>query len=119
MPAAAFIDRDGVINEERGFVHRIADFAFIPGSVDALRELRAAGHRLVVITNQSGIARGLYSEADFHALNTYMCERLAEAGVVLDAIRYCLHLPDAPVMQYRLDCECRKPRAGMLLSAAH
>ncbi|MBS0418947.1 MAG: D-glycero-beta-D-manno-heptose 1,7-bisphosphate 7-phosphatase [Proteobacteria bacterium] len=119
MAAAAFIDRDGVINEERGFVHRIADFAFIPGSVAALRELRAAGHRLVVITNQSGIARGLYSEADFHELNAYMCARLAEAGVMLDAVRYCPHLPDASVTQYRLDCECRKPRAGMLLSAAH
>ena len=119
MVPAAFIDRDGVINEERGFVHRIADFAFVPGSVEALRRLRAAGLRLVVITNQSGIARGLYSEADFHELNAYMSERLSEAGVIVDSVQYCPHLPDALVARYRLDCECRKPRAGMLLAAAH
>jgi D-glycero-D-manno-heptose 1,7-bisphosphate phosphatase len=115
---AAFIDRDGVINEERGFVHRRTDFEFIAGSVDALRRLRAAGYSLVVITNQSGIARGLYSEADFHELNAYMLERLSAAGVVLDSVQYCPHLPDAPVAQYRLDCGCRKPHAGMLLAAS-
>jgi D-glycero-D-manno-heptose 1,7-bisphosphate phosphatase len=115
---AAFIDRDGVINEERGYVYRIADFEFIRGSVEALRRLRAAGYLLVVITNQSGIGRGLYSEADFHALTAFMRERLADAGVTLDGVQYCPHLPDAEVAQYRLDCECRKPRAGMLLAAA-
>jgi D-glycero-D-manno-heptose 1,7-bisphosphate phosphatase len=115
---AAFIDRDGVINEERGFVHRRDDFEFIPGSVAALSRLRAAGYLLVVITNQSGIARGLYSEADFHELNAYMRERLSAAGVTLDSVQYCPHLPDAPVAQYRRDCDCRKPRAGMLLAAS-
>lgn len=118
MAKAAFIDRDGVINEERGFVHRSADFEFIAGSVDALRRLRSAGYLLVVITNQSGIARGLYSEADFQELNAYMRERLSAVGVTLDGIQYCPHLPDAAVARYRQDCECRKPRAGMLLAAS-
>ena len=118
MPQAAFIDRDGVINEERGFVHRAADFEFISGSVEALGRLRAAGYLLVVITNQSGIARGLYTEADLHELNSYMQERLAADGVQIDCIQYCPHLPDAPLAQYRQDCECRKPRAGMLLTAS-
>lgn len=118
MVKAAFIDRDGVINEERGFVHRSADFEFIAGSVAALRQLRAAGYLLVVITNQSGIARGLYPESAFHELTAYMRQRLAASGVTLDSVQYCPHLPDAPLAQYRRDCECRKPRPGMLLAAS-
>ena len=114
---AAFIDRDGVLNEERAFVHRIDDFAFVPGAVEALRMLKAAGYLLVVVTNQSGIARGLYSEADYLALTAYMRERLAAAGVDLDAVEYCPHLPDAAVAAYRLDCDCRKPKPGMLRRA--
>ena len=117
MKAAAFIDRDGVINEERGFVHRSADFEFIPGSVQALRALQAAGYQLVVITNQSGIARGMYSEAQYHELEAHMRARLAESGVTLDSVQYCPHLPDATDPRYRNDCECRKPRPGMILAA--
>jgi D-glycero-D-manno-heptose 1,7-bisphosphate phosphatase len=115
---AAFLDRDGVINEDRAYVYRIADFQFIPGSIEALRALREAGYLLVVITNQSGIARGLFSEADYQELQEHMRARLSEAGVPLDSIQYCPHLPDAPIGQYRLDCECRKPRAGMIRTAA-
>jgi D-glycero-D-manno-heptose 1,7-bisphosphate phosphatase len=110
MNKAAFIDRDGVINEDREFVHRSADFHFIPGSIEALRVLRAAGYRLVVITNQSGIGRRLFSEADYLELESYMRARLEQAGVVLDGIEYCPHAPGA-------NCECRKPRPGMLLTA--
>jgi D-glycero-D-manno-heptose 1,7-bisphosphate phosphatase len=118
MRKAAFIDRDGVINEDRQYVFRSADFELIPGSIDALRALRAAGFLLVVITNQSGIARGLFGEKDYQALEAYMRERLSQAGVTLDCVQYCPHLPDAPLPEYRLDCNCRKPRAGMILSAA-
>jgi D-glycero-D-manno-heptose 1,7-bisphosphate phosphatase len=114
---AAFIDRDGVLNEERAFVHRAEDFAFIAGAVEALRQLKAAGYLLVVVTNQSGIARGLYSEADYLALTAHMRERLAQEGVELDAVEYCPHLPDAPVAAYRRECDCRKPKPGMLLRA--
>ena len=114
---AAFIDRDGVLNEERAFVHRAEDFAFIPGAIEALQALQAAGYLLVVITNQSGIARGIYSEEDYLALTTYMRERLHAAGVRLDAVEYCPHLADAPVARYRVDCDCRKPKPGMLKRA--
>jgi D-glycero-D-manno-heptose 1,7-bisphosphate phosphatase len=93
MARAAFIDRDGVINEDCAYVHRIADFKFIRGAVDALRALREAGFLLVVITNQSGIARGMFSEADYHTLDTYMRERLSDAGVVLDAFSIVLTCP--------------------------
>jgi D-glycero-D-manno-heptose 1,7-bisphosphate phosphatase len=115
---AAFIDRDGVLNEERAFVHRREDFVFLPGAIEALGLLKAQGYRLVVITNQSGIARGLYSEADYLALTEHMRVQLAAAGVALDAVEYCPHLPDAPVERYRLDCDCRKPKPGMLRRAA-
>lgn len=116
---AAFIDRDGVLNEERAFVHRIEDFVFLPGAVEALRLLKEAGYCLVVITNQSGIARGLYSEAEYLALTDHMRQRLATAGVELDAVEYCPHLPEAPVARYRIDCDCRKPQPGMLRRAIH
>ena len=111
---AAFIDRDGVLNEERAFVHRAEDFVFVPGAVQALRALQAQGYLLVVVTNQSGIARGLYSEGDYHALTRHMRERLEAEGTHLDAVEYCPHLPDAPVERYRLECDCRKPKPGML-----
>ena len=114
---AAFIDRDGVLNQERGFVHRIEDFAFVTGAIAALQALQSAGYLLVVITNQSGIARGLYAEAEYLALTAHMRECLHVAGVRLDAVEYCPHLPDAPVELYRLDCDCRKPKPGMLIKA--
>lgn len=111
MRRAAFIDRDGVINEDREYVCRVADFQFLAGSVEALRQLQAAGYLLVVITNQSGIARGFYTEAQYQELDTYMRGSLSAAGVSIDAVQYCPHLPDA-------NCDCRKPRAGMIRAAA-
>jgi D-glycero-D-manno-heptose 1,7-bisphosphate phosphatase len=115
---AAFIDRDGVINEERAFVHKIEDFVFIPGAVEGLRQLQDAGYLLVIITNQSGIARGLYTEDDYLRLTEYMRQELDTRRVRLDAVEYCPHLPDAAVARYRLDCDCRKPRAGMITRAS-
>lgn len=114
---AAFIDRDGVLNEERAFVHRIEDFVFVPGAVEALAALKAAGYLLIVVTNQSGIARGLYSEADYLELTDQLRERLAARDIGLDAVEHCPHLPDAPVARYRQECDCRKPRPGMLRRA--
>ncbi len=114
---AAFIDRDGVLNEERAFVYRKEDFVLLPGAIEALARLQAAGYHRIVVTNQSGIARGLYSEGNYHALTDHLRQILRAAGVTLDAIEYCPHLPDAPLPQYRVDCACRKPRPGMLLRA--
>lgn len=115
---AVFLDRDGVINTEVDYLHRVQDFAFVPGTPEALARLQAAGWALVVVTNQSGIARGYYTEADYQALTAHLRTELARHGVRLDAVLHCPHLPDATVAAYRMDCDCRKPAPGMLLRAA-
>jgi D-glycero-D-manno-heptose 1,7-bisphosphate phosphatase len=115
---AAFVDRDGVINADSGFVYRIEDWAPLPGAVEGLLRLQRAGFALVVITNQSGIARGLYTEDDYLRLTQHMRRTLAASGVELSAVEHCPHLPDAPLAQYRADCHCRKPQPGMLRRAA-
>ena len=115
---AVFLDRDGVINVDHGYVHKVEDFRFVPGSDDAMRRLQAAGWRLVVVTNQSGLARGLYSKADYDRFTAHLQGQLAAIGVTVDAVLHCPHLPDATVAAYRLQCDCRKPAPGMLLRAA-
>ncbi len=115
---AVFLDRDGVINVDRHYLHRIGDFEFIAGVPQALLRLQQAGWKLVVVTNQSGIARGLYTEEDYQRLTQHMQALLAEAGVQLDAVLHCPHLPDGSVAAYRIACACRKPAAGLLLQAA-
>jgi D-glycero-D-manno-heptose 1,7-bisphosphate phosphatase len=121
MPAlrkAAFIDRDGVINEERHYVHRIEDFRLLPRVAEGLALLRDTGHLLVVVTNQAGIARGYYDEPAMQALHAHMRAVLADQGVHLDAIYHCPHHPQGSVAAYVHDCDCRKPAPGMLLRAA-
>ena len=114
---AAFVDRDGVIIEDRAYAYRSEDCVLLPGAARALRALQSAGYLLVVVTNQSGIARGLYTEADYHAFTAQLRTLLLAEGVRLDEIRHCPHLPDAAVPAYRMDCDCRKPRPGMLLDS--
>jgi D-glycero-D-manno-heptose 1,7-bisphosphate phosphatase len=114
----AFIDRDGVINQELDYVHRIEDFHLLPSVVDGLRLLSRHGFGLVVVTNQAGIGRGLYTEADYQALTTHMKALLLAAGTPLSAVYHCPHHPSAGIGPYRVSCGCRKPRPGMLLQAA-
>lgn len=115
---AAFLDRDGVINVDRGYVWRCEDFQFVPGVLGAAAELRRLGLQLVVATNQSGIGRGLYDEADYRALDHWMRDEFARAGAPLAATYFCPHHPDAAHGAYRRACDCRKPAPGMLLAAA-
>jgi D-glycero-D-manno-heptose 1,7-bisphosphate phosphatase len=115
---AAFIDRDGVINEDLGYVHRVEDFRVLPGVPSGLRLLQDAGFALVVVTNQAGIARGYYGESEFDRLTTHMRELLERQGVKLAGVYHCPHHPTEGVGALRIDCDCRKPRPGLLLHAA-
>jgi D-glycero-D-manno-heptose 1,7-bisphosphate phosphatase len=116
--AAAFLDRDGVVNVDRDYVFRQQDFEFVPGTLDAARELRGFGLALVVVTNQSGIARGFYGVDEFEALTGWMREQFASHGAALDGVYYCPHHPSEGSPPYRQVCRCRKPQPGLLLDAA-
>ncbi len=117
FPKIVFLDRDGTINEEVNYLHRPEDFRFVPGVPEALRRLHEAGYLLIVITNQAGIARGYYTETDCENLNRYMAEKLAEQGAVLTAAYYCPHHPIHGIGKYHKDCNCRKPKDGLMLQA--
>ena len=110
---AIFLDRDGTINVEKDYLFRISDFGFLPGVIPALRMLQEAGYLLIIITNQSGIARGYYTEDDYQKLNNWMVETLSSQGVKISGAYYCPHHPTATVEKYRVDCDCRKPKLGM------
>lgn len=115
---AAFLDRDGVINFDRGYVYRHEDFEFVPGVLEAARQLYSMGFLLVVVSNQSGIGRDLYSEAEFNVLTTWMRNEFLAAGAPLAGVYFCPHHPTDALGEYRRACECRKPAPGMLLAAA-
>ena len=114
---AIFLDRDGVINADNGYVSVVDDFDFIDGVIEAMKTLKEKGYLIVVITNQSGIARGYFTEEQFHTLTEWMDWSLADRGVDLDGIYYCPHHSDHGVGKYKVDCECRKPKAGMINDA--
>jgi D-glycero-D-manno-heptose 1,7-bisphosphate phosphatase len=114
---AAFLDRDGVINLDHGYVHTIAEFQFIPGVLSACHDLHAAGYKLIVVTNQAGIGRGYYDEQAFRDISEWMSARFAEAGAPLTGIYYCPHHPQGTVTRLTRECDCRKPAPGMILQA--
>ena len=114
---AIFLDRDGVINVDTGYVYLVDDFKFIDGVIDALLKLKQKGYLLVVVTNQSGIARGLFTEEQFMSLTEWMDWSLADRGVDLDGIYFCPHHPSEGSDQYRKSCTCRKPGPDMILDA--
>ena|SRR2546426_745274 len=115
---AVFLDRDGVINLDKAYVHRWEDFEFAPGAIEAMRQLKAAGYELVVVTNQSGIARGMYTQDQFRQLTEHMCEELAHFDARPTAVYHCPHHPSGSVAEFAVDCLCRKPQPGLVLEAA-
>jgi D-glycero-D-manno-heptose 1,7-bisphosphate phosphatase len=115
---AVLVDRDGTLNIDHGYIGRIDLLNLYPYSVEALRVLQEAGFRLVVVTNQAGVARGMFDEAFVRESHEWFRRRFAAGGVHLDGIYHCPHHPHGTVPEYTKACECRKPRPGMALQAA-
>lgn len=113
----AFLDRDGTINVEKNYLYRIDDFEFMSGVLEGLKKLQENNFLLVIITNQSGVARGYYTEKDINILHNWMINKLYKYGINIDGIYYCPHLPDASVISYMKKCECRKPAMGLYMKA--
>lgn len=114
MQKAVFLDKDGTINVEKNYLFKPEDWEWIPGSVEAIKGFNRLGYLVIVITNQSGVARGLYTCADVEHLHVYVSSLLTEAGARIDGYYYCPHHPD---FGENRECSCRKPKPGLLLQA--
>lgn len=112
--AAVFLDRDGTLNVEVGYLNQFEDWEWIPGAVEAIRRINQMGYLAIVVTNQAGIARGYYDAPDMHELHRRVNRLLAQAGARIDAYYFCPHHPDHGEVR---SCACRKPEPGMLLQA--
>jgi len=115
---ALFLDRDGVINVDHGYVHRPEQFEFVDGIFELCRRARDLGYLIVVVTNQAGIGRGYYTEQAFHELTVWMKQRFSDQGIEIAAVYFCSHHAEHGVGEYKRECERRKPNPGMLLDAA-
>lgn len=113
MKKALFLDRDGVINVDKHYVYRIEDFEFVNGIFEICRKYRDEGYLIIVVTNQAGIARKIYSDAEFRLLTDYMIERFISEGIFISQVYYCPHHPD-----FTGPCSCRKPNPGLFFKAA-
>ena len=118
MRRAVFLDRDGTMLEEGNYVDRLDRLVFFPYTIDAIRCLNDAGFAVVVVTNQSGVARGMYPESFVVDAHRHIDEVLRAGGARVDGYYYCPHHPEATVAALRQDCECRKPKPGQLLQAS-
>ena len=115
---AAFLDRDGVLNVDHGYTFRPDDLELMPAAAAAVRRLNAAGYTVIVVSNQSGVARGFYTEAAVEAFNAHLRDALLAQSARIDAFYYCPHHPDGTVPALAIRCQCRKPQPGMLEQAA-
>lgn len=114
-----FLDRDGVINRDKSYVGRWSDFEFMPNAIEGLKRFQDAGYALVIVTNQSGIARGYYTEEDYAELTARMLAELKLQGIHLKAVYHCPHHPEGVMTSLAVECACRKPRPGLLIQAAN
>ena len=114
---ALILDRDGVINVDKGFVYKQEDIEWIPGIFDLCQAFQGEGYVITVVTNQSGVARGLYSEEHVNGLHAWMSGEFEKRGISIAKFYYCPHLPDGTHDQYSRVCACRKPAPGMILQA--
>jgi len=118
LRSAVFFDRDGVLNEDSGYIGHPSRLDVYPFAAAAVRRVNEAGLPAVLITNQAGVARGYFDEPMVHEINALLQTALAREGAHLDAVYYCPHHPEGSEARYRVACECRKPKPGMLLAAA-
>lgn len=118
MIKALFLDRDGVINIDKGYVHKAEDCVFVDGIFELVKKANSLDYRVVIVTNQAGIARGYYSETQFLEFTDWMLAKFNENHAVVDHVYFCPHHPKNGIGQYAMDCDCRKPKPGMLLKAA-
>ena len=114
---AVFFDRDGTLNVDTDYLYKIEEFRWEEGAVEAIRHCNDKGWLVIVVTNQSGVARGYYTEADVERLHAWMNEDLQKHGAHIDAFYYCPHHPHGSVPEYTKDCTCRKPKPGLVLQA--
>lgn len=112
---ALFLDRDGVINSYGSYIYKIKDFHFNNKIFELCRNFKKNGYKIIVVTNQAGVARKIFTEDDFHALNSYMLKKFQDHNIMIDGVFYCFHHPDFSDEE----CNCRKPKPGMLLEAIY
>lgn len=117
MHRALLLDRDGVINIDRGYVSEPADFEFVPGVLELLWAAQTRGFLLIIVTNQSGIARGYFSYQRYAQLEDYMRNHLSAEGIDLAAVYVCPHHPDGSIPEFAINCDCRKPKPGLIRRA--
>lgn len=115
---AFFLDRDGVINKDTGYLYKVEEFEFLPGVMQACKTIQSHGYKIIIVTNQAGIARGYYSEEDFARLTEWMLGEFKREGIEINDVYYCPHHPEKGHAPYVKECQCRKPAPGMLLKAA-
>ena len=115
--AAVFFDRDGVLNVDHGYTYRQEDFQWMPGAIETIMHFNERNYLVFVITNQSGVARGYYTEADVNILHEYMAIELRKQDAHIDAFYYCPHHPEGKIEKYTQTCNCRKPAPGMIHAA--
>jgi len=114
---AVFLDRDGTINEDYGYLKHHHQVKLIPGAAEAIKKLNAAGFKVIVISNQAGVARGLATEDSVKSVNMTVGKQVLSAGGIIDAFYYCPHHPEHGAHPYKTACDCRKPETGMILKA--
>lgn len=117
LSKAAFLDRDGVINKDTGYVYRWSEFEFLDGAIEGMQKLQRSGYALVIVTNQSGLARGYYTTDDYEFLCYKLYQHLENHGVKLAGVYHCPHHPNGKVKSLAIDCDCRKPKHGLINEA--
>ena len=118
LAPTVFLDRDGTLIEEVGYLSHLDRIALYPWSIESVKLLNRAGFKVVVVTNQAGVARGLFDEDFIDEAHRFLDQKFSDGGATIDKFYYCPHHPEASVEAYRCECDCRKPKAGMLWKAA-